>query len=367
MNRSKMPALEVDRPIPAFYCCYLLRSKNRKSYYIGSTPNPARRLGQHNGSSKGGAKRTSMQGKRPWEMTCIVTGFPSKYAALQFEWAWQNTHATRHIERDVRDARAEELQKKKKDGEATGRRIKRPPMSLQARLKNLHYLLGVKSFERWPLSVRFFAADVFAAWEKNTAKMTPKLRSSISVQLTPAELPTPATDTVTELQHQFKIPDVIRDIPVAYEDAKAHVEKAKNLLEEHGSTSCGICKSRIDASSTIALVCPSEGCRTVTHMRCLSTRFLAEEKNHDSLIPLEGTCPGCKSPLQWTTLVKEMSLRTRGEKEIEAMFKPKRRKKADSISESESAVPQELGEEDEDLDETWMEDVDDGEEGLVEV
>ncbi|PVI05480.1 GIY-YIG-domain-containing protein [Periconia macrospinosa] len=359
-----MPALEIDRPIPAFYCCYLLRSRNRKSYYIGSTPNPARRLGQHNGSSKGGAKRTSMQGKRPWEMTCIVTGFPSKHAALQFEWAWQNTHATRHIERDVRDARVEELQTKKRAtaASANGRR-RRPPMSLQARLKNLHHLCGVASFSRWPLHLRFFAADVFDAWEKNTAKMSPRLRDTVTVQLTPAELPAPATDTVSELQNQFKVPDIIKAISVAYEDCKAYAEKGKAVLESEKPHSCSICKGNLDSSSSLVLVCPVENCFAVSHIHCQSNRFLAEECNPDPLMPIEGTCARCRTPLRWATLMKELSLRTRGQKELEAMLKPKRRKKADSISESDSAA-QELGEEDEDLDETWLEELDDGEDPI---
>jgi structure-specific endonuclease subunit SLX1 len=341
-----------SRPIPAFYCCYLLRSKNRKSYYIGSTPNPARRLGQHNGSSKGGAKRTSMQGKRPWEMTCIVTGFPSKFAALQFEWAWQNTHATRHIDKDVRDARAEELQKGKKKAASPGRRRKRPPMSLEARLKNLHHLLGVDSFCRWPLQLRFFAPDVFVQWERHIAKLKTPLRKSVTIQLTPAEIPKLASDVSTELQTHF-IPEVIRAIPVAYEDSKPYIEKSKRVLKDNGSLYCGACKKKADISTSLILVCSNESCQTVSHLSCLSRRFLFERGGADALIPLDG----CRNSVKWATMMKELSLRTHGEEELNLLFKSKRKRKSDNPAEPDTADGQELEEEDEDLDETWMEDL----------
>ena len=89
-------ALGARALTPSVFCVYLLRSlADRSRTYIGFTVNPRRRLRQHNGEVKGGARKTRLG--RPWEMVAFVWGFSSKIAALQFEWAWQHPTMSRFL------------------------------------------------------------------------------------------------------------------------------------------------------------------------------------------------------------------------------------------------------------------------------
>lgn len=70
-----------------FYC-YLLQNtsvRHRNHTYNGFTVDPKRRLRQHNGEIKGGAKLTTS--KDPcWEFAVLITGFCDDINALQCEW-----------------------------------------------------------------------------------------------------------------------------------------------------------------------------------------------------------------------------------------------------------------------------------------
>ena len=70
---------------PGTDCCYLLRSTVVFRTYVGYTNHLGRRIRQHNGEIKGGAK-SSRYGK-PWEVVCYISGFATRRIALQFEKA----------------------------------------------------------------------------------------------------------------------------------------------------------------------------------------------------------------------------------------------------------------------------------------
>ncbi|EFH41701.1 hypothetical protein ARALYDRAFT_494683, partial [Arabidopsis lyrata subsp. lyrata] len=55
--------------------------------YVGITTDFARRLKQHNGEIRGGAKASSAG--RPWLCACIITGFTCLSQASSFESKWK--------------------------------------------------------------------------------------------------------------------------------------------------------------------------------------------------------------------------------------------------------------------------------------
>lgn len=113
----------------------------------------------------------------------------------------------------------------------------------------------------------------------------------------------------------------IEGIVVGYSTLKDHVEKSLLILAEGQVNSCGICANDMDTEVTTVLVCPQRNCQAIFHMTCLATRFLDAEKGELSVIPRAGTCPHCRSELQWIDMVKEMSLRVRGKSELARMTK----------------------------------------------
>lgn len=61
---------------------YLLYNPITKRTYIGSTTNPWRRLRQHNGEIRGGA-RSTRGGK--WKLVCFLEGFKGRSEACRWE------------------------------------------------------------------------------------------------------------------------------------------------------------------------------------------------------------------------------------------------------------------------------------------
>ena len=60
--------------------------ENAGKTYAGVSPDPKRRLRQHNKEISGGAKYTTSHAPG-WKHVCLVHGFENKIQAMQFEWA----------------------------------------------------------------------------------------------------------------------------------------------------------------------------------------------------------------------------------------------------------------------------------------
>lgn len=88
-SKSEPPVVSSSPSISsASWCVYLILSTNVPlKTYVGVTNNFSRRLKQHNGELKGGAKAS--RAGRPWVCACLIQGFMDKSKAYAFESKWK--------------------------------------------------------------------------------------------------------------------------------------------------------------------------------------------------------------------------------------------------------------------------------------
>lgn len=287
---------------PQFYGVYVLQSIPKpRSFYIGSTPDPKRRIRQHNGELKaGGAYRTRKDGFRPWSMIVIMHNFPSKIAALQFEHALQHPYQTRHIEHERR------ITQKRNTGN-----------TLHHKLGNIRLLLQSLFFGRMGLEVLIFDEEIYSAWCENKYGI---------------DIPDSILVNTVQFQEFFSSKDEDSSHLSMHSlntNENDYFEACKKTLL-FDDQRCNICFKTIEyvpddqlslikensldrylqmGNMPLVAICYHEDCNRLYHLSCLSLKFLSDDSNNadddiKSLTPLQGKCLSCNRVLNWSKLSK---------------------------------------------------------------
>lgn len=279
---------------------------------------------------------------------------------MDCRWAWQHTDDSRHVE-DV-------LLSDKKTA-VTGKNApkrRRTRRSLKAHLEDLHALLRSTYFAPWPLRVRFFAADVHRAWKAWYDRVDGPIPGHMKVIVD--------GDCILPGQDRDSGGDAVGSVhglQVNYAKFEDYLEKAAFLLDDPADLSCSVCQKQAVPNEELVVVCPQTRCHCISHMVCLSARFLRAANDPDRLVPLHGLCPACDQTVQWPVIMQELTLRRRGDREVQTILRRKKRKedkqrkenakgiqKHESEAEKEPKHGQESSDEpNDDLDENWVEDL----------
>lgn len=192
-------------------------------------------------------------------------------------------------------------------------------------------MLRVPSFSRWPLEIRFFSEDAYKTWLKWCKAALEPIRASIPIVTDfPPVVVEGGEEDESPKAKKPKTADGLAALDIDYLSAKPHVMKAKEIVEFEREGVCAVCQEKLEHEAGIYSICPSPGCESVTHLTCLSKHFLTNDKS--SIIPIQGSCPSCKMELLWVDVVKELTLRMRGQKEVEKLLKVKRVRKGKAKS-----------------------------------
>jgi len=213
-------------------------------------------------------------------------------------------------------------------------------------------LLRANYFSRWPLQLRFFTEDVYQKWRAYSDKAVPQISPEVKILLD--------FQNVVAQQQKGDHTDLgaalarVRHVDPSYAPLKDFLEKSRTVLDPSEGHECSVCRETLDIEQDLIAICSKGKCLSTSHITCLSDLFLKETGQEESLLPSGGKCPECKSRLDWPTLMKEATLRLRGQKQIGDILKKGRKKRrvttvAEIAAELDDNANDELDDEDDKL------------------
>jgi structure-specific endonuclease subunit SLX1 len=216
-----------------------------------------------------------------------------------------------------------------------GGRPRRPQKSVASVVSNLHLLLHVPSFARWPLRVHFFERAVYAAWGKWCATVSEPVRDSLGVVVdfggggeeavvVAKEREGPGLEPGPEPE-----PCGIHALPLDYEPIQEYVAKGQEIFEFERQGNCVVCHEEMSTGEGLHALCSNEGCDGVGHLACWGRRLLRNsdgDKDGADIVPVQGQCPKCHGRVLWGDMMRELTLRTRGAKDVEKLLNRKRQR-----------------------------------------
>lgn len=263
-------------------------------------------------------------------------------------WALNNPHVSLHI---APEERLTVSTQRKRNGHP-----KRPVHRIASILANLHLLLHVPSFSRWPLKLHFFDEEVYQKWDKYcaTADVGP-LRSTLEVvtDFKRAAVEDPeakakvdilkddlsedesaisaegdaAEDAGQDAQHA-EASWGVHALPLDHSPLAPYLEKGQSITTFEREGACVVCRQQLDHDGGLYAICPGGECESVGHLDCWSRHILrqcGEDEDDAVILPTEGRCPECGGAVRWGDMMRELTLRTRGQNEVDKLLRKTRR------------------------------------------
>jgi structure-specific endonuclease subunit SLX1 len=248
--------------------CYLLHSlktPSSTSTYIGFTVDNTRRLRQHNGEITAGAKQTSRG--RPWQHIAIVSGFPNKIIALQFEWQWQHPASSRVIKENI------DFNPKKR--------------GINTKLDILYCILQTKLWKQLDLHINFFKKSSYEYFMKKENNQGATLRCRLWNSLEDM-----VGETLANKENEQGPENQVRTVNNA-------------RICSTTTATCALCQNSSDA----VLMWSCNRCSHTMHTACLAnSSFAKRETNlHTSstdIMPHAVECPHCSTLFCWVNVAK---------------------------------------------------------------